>query len=70
MAHGDVYNCFALYFPEYAGDKVDAWFQNGKNSIRIRMVNRQEFIFTIHDKNNWKFETLDSFISGLRGEKK
>lgn len=70
MSHSDVYKWFELYFPDYTGDKLDTWFQNGKNSIRIRQTNHQEFVFTMHDKNNWKFETLDSFMSGLRGGKK
>lgn len=70
MSHSDVYKWFELYFPDYAGDKVDAWFQNGKNSIRIRQKNRQEFVFTFHDKNNWNFETIDNFVSRLRGGKK
>lgn len=70
MSHSDVYKWFELYFPDYAGDKVDAWFQNGKNSIRIRQKNHQEFVFTFHDKNNWNFETIDNFVSRLRGGKK
>lgn len=70
MSHSDVHKWFELYFPDYAGDKVDTWFQNGKNSIRIRLKNRQEFVFTMHGKNNWKFETLESFMDGLRGGKK
>lgn len=34
MSHSEVYKWFELYFPQYAGDKVETWFQNGKNSIR------------------------------------
>lgn len=45
MSHSEVYKWFELYFPQYAGDKVESWFQNGKNSIRIRQKNHQEFIF-------------------------
>lgn len=70
MSHSEVYKWFKLYFPDYAGDKLDTWFQNGKNSIRIRQTNHQEFVFTMQDKNNWKFETLESFMAGLRGGKK
>lgn len=44
MGHSEVYKWFELYFPQYAGDKVESWFQNGKNSIRIRQKNHQEFI--------------------------
>lgn len=66
---GGVYKYFELYFPDFSGDKVDVWFQNGKNSIRVRQKNRQEFIFTYNDKDNWKFETVESFMAGLKGGK-
>jgi len=46
MTHNEVFKWFELYFPFYAGDKIDTWFQNGKNSLRIRQTNGQEFIFT------------------------
>lgn len=70
MSHNDVYKWFELYFPNYAGDAVDAWFPNGKNSVRVRQKNRQEFVFTFHDRANWKFETVGSFMTGLRGGRK
>lgn len=30
MSHSEVYKWFELYFPQYAGDKVESWFQNGR----------------------------------------
>ena len=39
MTHNEVFKWFELYFPIYAGDKIDTWFQNGKNSIRVRQTN-------------------------------
>lgn len=69
MNHGEIYKYFELYFPDFSGDKVDVWFQNGKNSIRVRQKNRQEFIFTYNGKDNWKFETVESFMVGLKGGK-
>ena len=65
MSHSEVYKWFELYFPQYAG-KVEAWFQNGKNSIRIRQTNNQEFIFTFSDKGNWRFETVESYMNGSK----
>nr|DAQ19142.1 MAG TPA: hypothetical protein [Caudoviricetes sp.] len=62
MSHNDVYKWFELYFPLYAGEKVSAWFQNGKNSIRVRQTNGQEFIFTYRSQKDWRFETVDSYI--------
>lgn len=69
MAHGDVYKWFELYFPHYAGGNAEMWFPNGKNSIRVRQTNGQEFIFTYNGKNDWRFETVKSFIKGRKGEK-
>ena len=70
MSHSEVYKWFELYFPQYAGDNVETWFQNGKNSIHIRQKNHQEFIFTFNNEGNWRFETVESFMNGLRGGKK
>lgn len=67
MSHSEVYKWFELYFPQYAGDKVESWFQNGKNRIRIRQKNHQEFIFTFNNEGNWRFETVESFMNGLKG---
>lgn len=70
MVHTDVYKWFALYFPDYAGDKVDKWFSNGKNSIRVRQTNGQEFIFTYNSQKDWRLETVNSFLSSAKGGKR
>jgi len=70
MSHNEVYKWFELYFPLYAGDnKVAAWFANGKNSIRVRQTNGQEFIFTYDGKYDWRFETVNSFLKRMKGGK-
>ena len=33
MSHSEVYKWFELYFPQYAGDKVESWFQNAKGQL-------------------------------------
>ena len=70
MNHSVVYKWFALYFPDYAGDKVTSWYPNGNSSIRIKQKNGQEFIFTLIDKCDWTFETIGSFIKRTKGAKK
>lgn len=65
MVHNDVYKRFALCFPDYAGNRVECWFPNGKNSIRIRQNNKQEFIFTFLNDKEWRFETIDSYLRAL-----
>lgn len=69
MSHDEVYKYFVLYFPAYADGNVDVWFANGKNSIRIRQTNGQEFVFTYDGKQDWKLETVKSFIKNIKGGK-
>ena len=64
MTHREIYGWFRVYFELY--DKhVDIWFPNGKHSIRVRQANGQEFIFTYNGKEDWRFETLDSFLKSI-----
>ena len=46
MSHSEIMKWFEYYFPDYSRNRVDVWFPNGRNSIRIRQKNGQEFIFT------------------------
>lgn len=69
MSHNEVYKWFEMYFPCYAGDKMSVWFPNGKNSIRVRQTNGQEFIFT-HDGDKFlKFESIKSYLKSIEGGK-
>ena len=52
------------------GKGVKEYFPNGKNSIRIRKTNGQEFIFSLREPKAWKFETIDQFLVDMKGEKK
>ena len=49
MSQQEVYEWFKLYFPQYA-EHVECWFPNGKNSVRVRQKNEQEFVFTYNKK--------------------
>ena len=40
MDHSEVMKWFENYFPDYSGDRIDVWFPNGRNSIRIRQKKR------------------------------
>ena len=61
MGHSDILKWFGLYFPDYV-KHIQTWFPNGKNSIRIRQDNKQEFIFTFNTNIDWCFETVDNFL--------
>lgn len=70
MSHSDVMKWFELYFPDYSGDNITMWFPNGKNSIRVRQKNGQEFVFTYISSKDWLFETVSHFLDRLKGGKK
>ena len=38
--------------------------------IRVREANGDEFIFSFNNGKDWKFETIDSFLNGKKGEKR
>lgn len=69
MTHKKVYDYYVSYFPQYAKHTVE-WFPNGKNSVRVRQTDGQDYVFTYQGKRNWRFETVDSFIKHLKGERK
>lgn len=60
---------FQTCLPDQAKE-VKEYFPNGKNSIRIRKNNGQEFIFSLREPKAWKFETIDQFLADMKGEKK
>ena len=68
MLHDKIYEWFESYFPQYSKHIVE-WFPNGRNSIRVRRCDKQDFIFTYYDIDDWRFETVESFIKRLKGER-
>ena len=66
MTHVEVYKQFNKKFPEITKE-VEDWFPNGKNSVRVRIKNGSDFVFTYNNWTDWCFETVDSFIKKLRG---
>lgn len=68
MVHTDVYKLFKLTLPTFA-EKMTEYFPNGKNSIRVRNSGaRQEYVFTVNGANEWRFETIDSFLKYLKNK--
>lgn len=65
MLHDDVYKQFTGYFLPLS-HWVKEWFPNGKNSVRIRMKDGKDYVFTYDGKDDWCFETADCFIKRLR----
>lgn len=69
MSHNEVYRAFCSLMPHYE-ENVEVWFLNGKNSIRIRMNDKSEYVFTISNDGSWRFETLKNFLKELKGRTK
>ena len=68
MVHQEVFKLFNLYFPNYSGENAEAWFANGENSIRVRLRNKQELIFTIKETPTGNLKRSKAF-SIVRKEK-
>lgn len=47
MVHSKVFECFQEHLPAFA-EKVEIYFPNGKNSIRVRQKDGKEFIFSFN----------------------
>lgn len=69
MIHSEVYGRYKECLPDRAAQSKE-YFPNGRNSIRVRQNNEQEFVFTFIEPDSWKFETIDEFLTGMKGEKK
>lgn len=69
MIHSQVYGYFIKCLPDQAKE-VKEYFPCGKNSIRVRKANGREFVFSIKESKVWKFETIEYFLAGMRGETK
>lgn len=69
MIHSQIYGYFKECLPEREKE-VKEYFPNGRNSIRVRQNDGQEFIFSVTAPKVWKFETIDQFLVGMKGERK
>lgn len=69
MTHNCVYDIFEKKFNKIAG-QIEVWFPNGKNSIRIRLDDKNEYIFTFNSESDWSLETVNSYLKRVKGESK
>lgn len=68
MTHDIVFGYFRKCIPQLSKpSKVEQWFPNGKNSIRVRFEGGSEYIFTYYGDDCWCFETVEYFIRRLKG---
>lgn len=67
MKHDLIFHYFKTHMPVEA-KRIIQWFPNGLNSIRVRLTNNDEFIFTYNGEREWCYETVDSYIVRMKGE--
>ena len=61
MTHRDILLKFRELFSAHLHD-IDVWFPNGKGSVRVRLITKQELVFTYHNEKHWSLETVDMFL--------
>ena len=47
-------------------DQIDTWWPIRYNSIRVRLKNKKEFMFTYTSKTRWKLETYALFMDNYK----
>lgn len=62
MLHEQVYSQLKKNFPKHSKGE---WWPCGKNRIRIRNPNGNEYIFTYYSDKIYRLETLDVFIKSM-----
>ena len=69
MSQAQVYEWFRLYFPKLA-EHVGQWFHTkNPHSVRIRLTNGEEYVFTCNSKTEWCLETIDAYHKRIKGGK-
>lgn len=61
MVHSKVFECFQEHLPAFA-EKVETYFPNGKNSIRVRQKDGKEFIFSFNREKLGDLKLSTSFL--------
>ena len=64
MTRKDVFEAFKD-IAHISDERIDTWFPNGRNSVRVRLKTKQELIFTYHTKNYWRLETKGAFLTDM-----
>lgn len=57
MNHKSIFEAFKIKLPTYA-DAAEAWTPHDKYYIRVRLINKQVFVFGFKSDKEWVFETL------------
>ena len=69
MSHGIIWELYKSKFPNDYKD-VDTWFPCGKNTIRIRMKTKHEFIFIATSRDEWSYMPIKKYLKQMKGDKR
>lgn len=69
MNHKEVYKALERHLPSFFS-QTSIYFPNGKNSIRIRLKDGNEFVFSFNNDDIWKLETRDQHLIEMKTKKK
>lgn len=69
MSHSEVMKWFEYYFPDYAGERIDVFFPNGRNSIRIRQKMVRN-LYSLTTVKRMEIRNDYQFLNGMKGGKK
>lgn len=65
MTPKDVYKAFRD-ISRTTDEDIEMWFPNGKDSIRVKLRNKQELIFTYDSPKYWRIETRGAFLTDMK----
>lgn len=71
MTHGEIYKKFLTVVPSNIGYLVN-WYPSGTGAIRLRfhdVYSLRDYIFSYNSDDDWCFETIDSYIKKMKGDK-
>lgn len=64
MNHDNVHDLYKKMLPSYEA-QTEIWFPNGYGSIRVRLFNGVEYVFTANDSGGITFECLKDFVAKM-----
>ena len=69
MTHHNLLEKFLKAYPIDNGN-IDCWYKIDESTIRVRLKNRKEMIFTYISSNKWCIESMDAYNQRMRAERK
>lgn len=69
MTPSDIFNKFLRAYP-VSYDEVVSYLVMGPKTIRVRLKNRKELVFTYFSSNKWRIDSMDLYLSENKSKNK